>query len=156
VLHPEAGVFSTVQSEPGRPIPRDTGGTPNTLSRGRSTRPRVEPQVPRVETAASSLPRPRPCAGTPPELPRPQKCALRVPRGRVFSARAVTVDFDLTGGWFQSRARSSGISVAKPDFDRRKPTRSDSRRTTAFFRLAKSRKPACAHHAVPFASALRT
>jgi hypothetical protein len=43
-----------------------------------------------------------------------------VPRGRAFSARAVTVDFDLTGGWFQGRARSSGISAAKPDFDEAK------------------------------------
>jgi hypothetical protein len=82
-----------------------------------------------------------------------------VPRGRAFSARAVTVDFDLTGGWFQGRARSSGISAAKPDFDEAK---ADEKRfatvepPTLFSGLAKSRKPACARDAVPFASALRT
>jgi hypothetical protein len=79
-----------------------------------------------------------------------------VPRGCAFSARAVTVDFDLTGGWFQGRARSSGISVAKPDFDEAKADEKRFATHHAFFRLAKSRKPACARDAVPFASALRT
>jgi hypothetical protein len=106
-----------------------------------------------VETAASSLPRPRPCASTPPELPRPHKCALRVPRGRGFFARAVTVASEFDRWPVSERAPfDRGFLEAKLDFDRGRRTLSATREHVFFQPPRKTRKPAFARNADPFAS----
>jgi hypothetical protein len=154
-------VSSTVQSEPGRPIPPRRRRDPEHALPRPVDAPTRRAEVPRVETAASSLPRPRPCASTPPELPRPHKCALRTAWSWFLRGR-LQLRLNLTGGQFQNARPSTGDSEAKLDFDRgrrtlisvtffftgRRPDRSKNFSALLKTRVRPQRRPFCIPHSV--------